>query len=116
VKITTDPIQATPADTANTPANQAKNDRTSTASIGATTSQKPANAAAASSTNPIDPSTDVTVRRDTNGRVYYMVSDANSGQEILEIPPKALRDVGQGIEDYLKEVQSKATSHVKVKA
>jgi len=56
------------------------------------------------------------VRRDTNGRVYYMVSDANSGQEILEIPPKALRDVGQGIEDYLKEVQSKATSHVKVKA
>ena len=116
MKITTDPIQATPADAASTPANQAKNDRASTASFGPTTSQKPANAAAASSTNTIDPSTDVTVRRDTNGRVYYMVSDANSGQEILEIPPKALRDVGQGIEDYLKEVQSKATSHVKVKA
>jgi hypothetical protein len=116
VKITTDPIQATPADAASTPANQARNDRAPTASLSPATPQKAVNAAGALSTNTIDPSTDVTVRRDTNGRVYYMVSDATSGQEILEIPPKALRDVGQGIEDYLKEVQSKATSHVKVKA
>ena len=56
------------------------------------------------------------LRRDNNGRVYYVVSDADSGQEILEVPPKALRDVGQGIEDYLKGEQSKASSHVKVKA
>jgi hypothetical protein len=61
--------------------------------------------------------TSVTFRRDSNGRIYYVVSDANSGQEILEVPPKAVRDVGQGIEDYLKEQECKAGgSRVKVKA
>lgn len=65
---------------------------------------------------PVEDPTNVTLRRDTNGRVYYVVSDANSGQEILEVPPKALRDVGQGIEDYLKEEQSKAGAHVTIKA
>lgn len=64
----------------------------------------------------IERPTDVSLRRDSNGRVYYVVSDATSGQEILEVPPKALRDVSQGIEDYLKEAQSKANSHVEVKA
>jgi hypothetical protein len=93
-----------------------KNERTPIATLSAPTAEKVANAAGAAASNSIDPSTDVTVRRDNNGRVYYVVSDANSGQEILEVPPKALRDVGQGIEDYLKEAQSKASSHVKVKA
>jgi hypothetical protein len=65
---------------------------------------------------PGEPLTDVSLRLDNNGRVYYVVSDANSGQEILEVPPKALRDVDQGIADYLKQLQSKATSHVKVTA
>jgi uncharacterized FlaG/YvyC family protein len=65
---------------------------------------------------PVEDPTNVTVRRDSNGRVYYSVSDAKSGQEILEVPPKALRDVGQGIEEYIKEQQSKASAHVKVKA
>lgn len=63
-----------------------------------------------------EPGTDVTVKRDNNGRVYYVVSDANSGQEILEVPPKAIRDVSQGIEEYLKQEQAKATTHIKVKA
>jgi len=65
---------------------------------------------------PVEDPTNVTLRRDTNGRVYYVVSNATSGQEILEVPPKALRDVGQGIQDYLKEAQSKAGAHVKIKA
>jgi hypothetical protein len=65
---------------------------------------------------PSEPLTDVSLRLDTNGRVYYVVSDPSSGQEILEVPPKALRDVDQGIADYLKELQTKATSHVKVSA
>jgi len=63
-----------------------------------------------------EPGTDVSVKRDNNGRVYYVVSDANSGQEILEVPPKAIRDVSQGIEEYLKQEQAKATTHIKVKA
>lgn len=65
---------------------------------------------------PIENPNSVTVRRDTNGRVYYSVTNTNSGQEILEIPPKALRDVSQGIEDYVKAVQSKAGAPVDLKA
>jgi hypothetical protein len=72
--------------------------------------------ASAVAKEPVERSTDVSLRRDSNGRVYYVVSDATSGQEILEVPPKALRDVSQGIEDYLKEAQSKANSRVEVKA
>jgi hypothetical protein len=65
---------------------------------------------------PAEPLTDVSLRLDNNGRVYYVVSDPTSGQEILEVPPKALRDVDQGIADYVKQQQSKVTSHVKVTA
>jgi hypothetical protein len=64
----------------------------------------------------LEPSTDVSVHRDNNGRVYYLVSDADSGKEILEVPPRALRDLGQGIEDYLREAQARATSRVNTKA
>src|SRR5271154_4012954 len=93
------------------PVNQAKNDRASAQTAPATVADKTAATVGTPVAKSIEPATDVTVRRDTNGRVYYMVSDANSGQEILEVPPKALRDVGQGIEDYLKAAQSRATSH-----
>jgi hypothetical protein len=44
------------------------------------------------------------------------VSDRKSGQEIYEVPAKVLRDVGQGIEDYLKAQQSSATPQLKIKA
>jgi hypothetical protein len=71
---------------------------------------------ATSNATPSVRQTNVTLRRDTNGRVYYVVSDAKSGQEIIEVPPKALRDVSQGIEDYLKAEESKASTHVEVKA
>jgi hypothetical protein len=54
--------------------------------------------------------TAVTFRRDSEGHVFYVVSDAHSGAEILEVPPKTVREVGQGIEDYLKSQESKATA------
>lgn len=54
--------------------------------------------------------TAVTFRRDTDGSVYYVVSDARTGDEILQVPPKAVRDAGQGIEEYLKSQESKATA------
>jgi len=60
--------------------------------------------------------TDVTFRRDSNGRVYYVVSDTQSGKEIQEVPAKEVRNVGQEIEEYLKQQEAKATSHVNVKA
>jgi len=49
----------------------------------------------------------VTFRRDTNGRIYYVVSDAQSGDEIEELPPEEVRNVAAGIEDYSKD-QAKA--------
>lgn len=57
--------------------------------------------------------TDVSLRRDNSGKIYYVVSDAKSGQEILEFPPKVLRAVDQGIDEYLKE-RSKESAHLKV--
>lgn len=49
----------------------------------------------------------VTFKRDANGRIYYVVSDAQSGKEIEEVPPQAVRDVAEGIEQYLKKGQTK---------
>ncbi len=82
----------------------------------ATTNTDTALKTAGLSAKPRETPNSVTVRRDTNGRVYYSVTDTNSGQEILEIPPKALRTVSQGIEDYVKAAQSKAGAPVDVKA
>jgi|SRR5580704_3759852 hypothetical protein len=116
MKITAGQNQETPAELPGSALNQARNERLATGSSASSTVEKTATAAGTLVAKPIEPRTDVTLRRDNNGRVYYVVSDADSGQEILEVPPKALRDVGQGIEDYLKGEQSKASSHVKVKA
>ena len=97
-------------------ANHANNERVSTQSSIASTVEKAATTAGTALVTPVPRQTDVTFRRDSNGRIYYVVADARSGQEILEVPPKAVRDVGQGIEDYLKEEESKAASHIEVKA
>jgi hypothetical protein len=119
MKITPGQNQVVPVDLPSplvTQGTQVKVERVSTPPVPAKTVEKVPSAAGATVAQPINRPTDVTLRRDTNGRVYYVVSDAKSGQEILEVPPKALRDVGQGIEDYLKEAESKASSHLKVKA
>lgn len=108
--------QPTPVEPASTPATQVRTEGTSTSSLAATAVKKATAVESTPAVASLERQTDVTYRRDNNGRVYYSVSDAKSGQEILEVPPKALRDVGQGIEDYLREEQSKATTHVKVKA
>jgi hypothetical protein len=116
MRITAEQPQSTSVDLPSPPANQAKNERTSTPSSVASTVEKASTSANAAIVPPAQRQTDVTFRRDSNGRVYYLVSDAHSGQEILEVPPKSVRDVGQGIEDYLKNEESKTTSHVEVKA
>jgi hypothetical protein len=59
---------------------------------------------------------DVTFHRDPTGRMYYVVSDPQSGKEIQELPASAVRSVGQEIDEYLKSEQAKATPHVNVKA
>jgi uncharacterized FlaG/YvyC family protein len=115
MKITPDQNQGPSVEPPSAAANQAKSERVSTQSSTASTVDQATTAAGAAVVTPPQRQTDVTFRRDSNGRVYYVISDASSGEEILEVPPKMVRDVGQGIEDFLKEEQSKA-SHVKVKA
>jgi uncharacterized FlaG/YvyC family protein len=90
--------------------------RVSTESNTASAVEQNSAAAQTAIVTPAQRETDVTFRRDANGQIYYVVSDAQSGQEILEIPQKTVREVGQGIEDYLKQAQAKASAHVKVKA
>jgi len=96
--------------------NQANTQRVSTTSTTASTVEKASTAADAAIVTPAQRQTDVTFRRDANGRIYYVVSDAQTGAEILEVPPKTVRNVGQGIEEYVKQEESKATAHVEVKA
>lgn len=96
--------------------NQTTVQRVSTDSSTASAVEQSSSAAQTAIVTPAQRETDVTFRRDANGQIYYVVSDAQSGQEILEIPQKLVREVGQGIEDYLKQAQSKAGAHVKVKA
>jgi uncharacterized FlaG/YvyC family protein len=117
MQITPGQIPGTAVEPANATANPVKNERVQAASPAASTVEKAVATTAASLVKPIERATDVSLRRDSSsGRVYYVVSDAHSGQEIIELPPKAVRDAGQGIQDYLKEEESKASSHVKVKA
>jgi len=117
MQITAGQIPGTAIEPASATANQVKNERVQAASPAASAIEEAAATTAASLVKPIERQTDVSLRRDpNNGRVYYVVSDANSGQEIIELPPKAIRDVDQGIQDFLKEEESKASAHVEVKA
>ena len=116
MKISSDPPSGAPADPPSPAANQAKNERVSTQTSTASTVERAATSAGTALVPPPQRQTDVTFRRDGNGRIYYVVADAQSGQEILEVPPRAVREVGQGIEDYLKQAESKAAAHIKVKA
>ena len=116
MKISPDPPSGPPVDPPSPATTQAKTDRVSTQSSTASTVERAATSAGAAIVPPTQRQTDVTFRRDSNGRIYYVVSDAQSGEEILEVPPKAVREVGQGIEDYLKQEESKTNSHIEVKA
>ncbi len=116
MKISPGQIPAAPVEPTGSTARPARNETVTNPEPAASTIEIAAKTAGTQALKPIEDPTNVTLRQDTNGKVYYVVSDANSGQEILEVPPKALRDIGQGIEDYLKEEQSKASTHIKVQA
>jgi hypothetical protein len=116
MKITPEENQGPAMDPPSVTANQAKGERVSTQSSMASTVEHAATSVSAAVVPPPQRQTDVTFRRDNNGRIYYVVSDARSGQEILEVPPKTVRNVGQGIDDYLKQEESKVTAHVEIKA
>jgi hypothetical protein len=56
----------------------------------------------------------ITFRRDPNGRVFYVVTDPQSGKELQELPPQDVRHVGERIEEYLKQ-QAKVAQRLNVK-
>jgi hypothetical protein len=58
----------------------------------------------------------VTFRRDPQGRIYYVVTDAQSGREIRELPPEEVRKVGEGIDEYLQREAAKTQQHLEIKA
>ncbi len=108
--------QILPEPAVTSPAAGSKDSRTPAASPAAAPVETIATPSDRASAPPLERPTRVTLHQDANGRAYYLVSDAQSGQEIVEIPPKAVRDVGQGIQEYLKQEETKATSQVEIKA
>ena len=86
--------------------------RPATPAAADTTTAEAQKAAAPAETSPAN----VTFRRDDQGQIYYVLTDAESGKEIREVPPAEIRKVGEGIADYLKQEAAKSTSRVKVKA
>jgi hypothetical protein len=58
----------------------------------------------------------VTFRKDSAGKIYYVVSDPQSGKEIRQIPADAFRKVSEGIDEFLRQLEAKQNSHVEVKA
>jgi hypothetical protein len=67
------------------------------------------------SVSPLGQETNVVFRRDSKGQIYYVFTDANSGREIQELPPKQVREVGQGIADLMKELEERSSNRLKVK-
>ena len=59
--------------------------------------------------------TNVVFRRDSNGQIYYVFTDANTGREIQELPPKQVRAVGQGIAEFVKVLEEKSSNRLEVK-
>ncbi|HUI51043.1 MAG TPA: hypothetical protein VMV61_06995 [Patescibacteria group bacterium] len=116
MRISTDQIPGATVEPQSTTNSQASNQKTSTTSTTESTVESTSQPAETAIVTPAQRETDVTFRRDSNGRIYYVVADAKSGEEIMEVPAKAVRDVDQGISDYLKQEGAKGGTHVKVKA
>ena len=58
----------------------------------------------------------VVLRRDASGQIYYVVTDAQTGKELREVPPQEVRKVGEGITEYLKQEEAKAQPRLEAKA
>jgi|GEM_PF-2603563 uncharacterized FlaG/YvyC family protein len=115
MRISTDQIPGATVEPQSTTNSHASNQKSSTTSVTESAVETATKQAETTIVTPVQRQPDVTFRRDSNGRIYYIVSDAQTGQEILELPAKTVRDVEQGIADYLKQEGSKGGEHVEVK-
>src|SRR5437016_2411994 len=57
----------------------------------------------------------VTFRKDSAGKIYYIVTDPESGKEIRQVPADAVRKAAEGIDEFLKQLEAKQSAHVEVK-
>ena len=55
-------------------------------------------------------------RKDSDGRTFYVLIDPQSGQIVREIPPEQIRQLGRGIEEYLKSQAALTTRRTDSKA
>jgi len=116
MKILPDPAAGSSADAAARVSTEQSSAR-SAAAAAAKVAESHSSASASNAVSAAQPDTNVTFRRDQNGRIYYILTDGRSGKELEEIPPEQVRSVGQGIAEYLeKEAKAKSTSRVEVKA
>jgi len=56
------------------------------------------------------------VNRDGDGRIFYVVTNANTGQVIREVPSEEVRKVAHGIAEILKQAQSQKQGKLDTKA
>ena len=111
MKVTLDPLQNALAAEAPTPKGQASRQSTSPA-------PRPASEVVAKQIPPppVPAQPAVTFRKDSAGKIYYVVTDSLSGKEIRQIPADAVRKASEGIDEFLKQIEAKEKSHLKVKA
>jgi hypothetical protein len=88
-------------------------------SLSAATTAAPTSKSGQRSKGPeVNPEPLLTFRRDRSGRSYYLITDAQSGKELAQLPPESFRNIGEGIESYLKQEQARngAGPHIQADA
>jgi hypothetical protein len=58
----------------------------------------------------------VTLRRDNDGRIFYVFTDAQTGKELREFPASEVRKAGEGVDELLKRAQERAAHSLDTKA
>ena len=111
MKVTLDPLQNTPAAEASAPKGRASRQPPPSTPHSEVVSVANQTDPAAAFSQPA-----ITFRKDSGGKIYYVVTDSLSGKEIRQIPAYAVRKASEGIDEFLKQVEAKEKSHLKVKA
>jgi uncharacterized FlaG/YvyC family protein len=88
------------ANVKNSQSNTLQNGTNSNASLQKSAEAEAQQTQSAPETNATDLS--VSFRKDPAGKIYYVLTDSQTGQVVREVPPEELRQVSEGIDDYLK--------------
>src|SRR5437667_10610575 len=105
MKVTLDPLQNALAAEAPTPKGQASRQSTSPA-------PRPASEVVAKEipAPPVPAQPAVTFRKDSAGKIYYVVTDSHSGQEMRQTPADTVRKASESIHELLTQLEAKDKS------